>query len=243
MKAKYILLGLLFSIHANASMVLDKTRIIFPQGTVTEGLTMMNMNNYPSFVQAWIDKGDVNNFKQDSSSPFIIIPPIFNLGSQEIKSVKIIYDGRPLPTDRESLYWVNIYEVPAIKSGLTEKQYLLMSIKMQIKLIYRPETLKNGVDNARKAVDCSILNDHGYSLSCKNNSGYYISYNNIFVNLNNKNYTASASLDLMIPPFSESQFSLNPTTISFVKNNGNITFIAINDKGESESIEKKLSLH
>ncbi len=242
MKTLFLLLSIVLSTQAYAGMVLDKTRIIFPQGSVTEGLTIMNMNDYPSFIQSWVDNGDVNNFKQDADSPFIIIPPVFSLNGQEIKSVKIIYDGRPLPDNRESLYWVNVYQVPAIKTGLTDKQYLLMSMKMQIKLIYRPDELKTGAEQSRGLVTCAVDSDSGLSLICKNKSGYYMSYESIVVVFNNQTYAATAKLGLMINPFSESHFALEKKSAEIKSKNNTVSFNVINDKGTIENIEKPLTI-
>lgn len=233
------LLILLVALSSPAGMLVDKTRVIFNAGENTQGMTIMNVNDYPSFVQLWVDFGEVDNFKQSAEAPFILIPPIFNLRSNEIKSIKLIYNGTPLPTDRESLYWINIYEVPAIKQTLTKEQYLLMSMKTQIKLIYRPAQLTTGVSLAGQAVACSIKPDNRGQLVCRNNTGYYLSYNKIDVVFDNQQYKATRNLDLMIAPFSESSFSLTKMPQQPSEAGNRLIFNLINDQGEIENIVKK----
>lgn len=242
MKRAIFLSMLLVSLNGWAGMLLDKTRVIFPQGTTTEGVTVMNVNNYPSFVQMWVDKGDVNNFEQDIDAPFIVVPPIFNLQPEEIKSVRVIYNGKPLPENKESLYWLNIYEVPAIKTGFSPERYLLMSIKMQIKLIYRPQALSQGAGNAAQAVSCDIIKNRGYQLKCRNNSGYYISYSRITVALDNTLYNAVSDLDLMLNPFSDGVFSLKALSEKPSQPNGQAVFKVIDDKGQYQELKKSLSV-
>ena len=239
-KTILIILFLLTPI-SHAGMLIEKTRVIYHEGDSTQSVNIMNINPYPTFVQTWVDSGEVNNFKQSASSPFVLIPPIFNLRPNEIKSVRVIFNGQKLPTDRESLYWINIYEVPAIKEIPGIDKYLLMSMKTQLKLIYRPKNLTGSVNDAGNSVSCSLKQDTHLSLICLNNSGYVLSYNGIIVNTQGRNYKTTADLDLMIKPFSESFFSLTPITAEPIKNTNTIVFKIINDEGEVEKITKSMS--
>lgn len=232
---------LLVTLNGYAGMLVDKTRVIFPEGEVTQGMNIMNVNSYPSFVQLWVDSGEINNFKQSDESPFLLIPPIFNLRANEIKSVKVIYNGKPLPTDRESLYWINIYEVPAVKETMSQEQFLLMSMKTQMKVIYRPKSLNADVSKAGQSVSCAIQHDKALFLVCRNNTGYFLSYKDIHVISEQRVYKATTDLDLMIKPFSENHFTLVEIPISASGHENQIEFSLINDKGEVNSITQKLS--
>lgn len=232
---------LLVTLNGYAGMLVDKTRVIFPEGDVTQSLNIMNVNHYPSFVQLWVDSGEINNFKQSDEAPFLLIPPIFNLRADEIKSVKVIYNGKPLPADRESLYWINIYEVPAVKETLSQEQFLLMSMKTQMKVIYRPKSLNGDVSKAGQSLSCSVRHDKTFSLVCRNNTGYFLSYKDIHVISDQRGYKATADLDLMIKPFSENHFALVEMPISVRNKENQIDFSLIDDKGEINSISQKLS--
>ncbi len=232
---------LLVTLNGYAGMLVDKTRVIFPEGEVTQSMNIMNVNNYPSFVQLWVDSGEINNFKQSDNAPFLLIPPIFNLRANEIKSVKVIYNGNPLPSDRESLYWINIYEVPAVKETLSQEQFLLMSMKTQMKVIYRPASLKANVDKAAQSVSCSVQHADVLSLACRNNSGYFLSYKDIHVIADHRVYKATTDLDLMLKPFSENHFTLVEIPVSAAGKNNQIDFFLINDKGEVNTLSQKLS--
>ncbi|GAA0491693.1 molecular chaperone [Tatumella punctata] len=239
---KILFLGMFFvCLQAQAGLLINKTRLIFPGGDTTREITVMNVNHYPSFLQMWIDNGDVNNFKQDPEAPFIIIPPIFTLQPGEIKSLRVIYDGRKLPTDRESLYWINAYEVPAIRKNYTPEESLLMSMKMQIKLIYRPESLMQGAEKARQSVSCHINADNRSLLSCSNNSGYYISYSKVSLLINNKCFIAKSKLDLMLSPFSRQTFDLYPAAGSCPPGKNNIILKSIDDEGQTDVIQHDIS--
>ena len=239
---KFILFSIvMMTSTSHAGMLVDKTRVIFHAGEVTQGMSIMNVNSYPSFVQLWVDTGDINNFQQSEESPFLLIPPIFNLRASEIKSVKVIYNGKSLPADRESLFWINIYEVPAMKETFTKEQFLLMSMKTQMKLIYRPASLNGDVNRAGESVSCSIQHVPSMLLSCRNNTGYFLSYNNIHVISGSTLYKATTDLDLMIKPFSENRFALTALPIPATGKTDRIDFSLINDKGEIDSITKTIA--
>lgn len=230
------------TLNSSAGMLVNKTRVIFFEGHSVQRITIMNVNNYPSFVQVWIDSGAVNNFKQDNDAPFTLIPSIFNLPENELKSIKIIHNGASLPQDRERLFWINIYEVPATNKKPVNKQHLLMSMKTQLKLIYRPKNLKYNLHIAAKAVKCSITIIKKNLLTCYNDSGYYISYNSIKVKLNRKIYNAITELDLMLKPFSDNSFSLVESTSSSAEDNNenDIIFNFIDDNGEVNQISNNI---
>lgn len=229
------------TLNAHAGMLVDKTRVIFHEGEDTQGINVMNINAYPAFVQVWVDTGDINNFTQSPDAPFVLIPPIFNLRADEVKSVKIIYDGKKLPADRESLFWINLYEVPAVKTGLTQRQYLLMSMKTQLKLIYRPKSLRDNVTDAGESVSCTVEDNAPLALVCRNPSGYFLSYNDISVSFRGHRYQATAELDLMLPPFSTQRFGLKALPQASLGTGNNITFRLINDAGEREEISHALN--
>lgn len=205
-KSLYLILSLI-SFYSNAGILANATRVIFNQNNTDRSLILVNTNKYPVLVQTWIDKGDPENLTQDKNAPYVIIPPIFRLSESEIKSVKIIYNGRALSADRETLYWINLYETPATQPVSSDKKKIIMSMKTQLKIVYRPVALKDSLSTAMKNVSCSV-SGNSTSLACINRSGHYIFFNSIFVNGKDGFFEAVSGLDMMIEPYSRSDFSL-----------------------------------
>lgn len=46
-----------------------------------------------------------------------------------------------LPTDRETLYWMNVKAIPPTDEKNTQKNTLQLALQNKIKLFYRPENL------------------------------------------------------------------------------------------------------
>lgn len=54
------LIGYSALVQADAGLLIDKTRLIFPAGSKEETLYIHNVNSYPVMVQNWIDDGDID---------------------------------------------------------------------------------------------------------------------------------------------------------------------------------------
>src|SRR5204863_2939575 len=55
---------------------------------------------------------------------------------------RLINSGAALPSDRESLFWLNIYEIPSTPNGsMAESQLVTVTMRTQIKVFVRPRKL------------------------------------------------------------------------------------------------------
>ncbi len=63
-------------------------------------------------VQTWVDNGDANPAPGSVNAPFVSVPPLFSLAPQRMQGIRLIYNQSPLPKDRESVFWLNVYEIP-----------------------------------------------------------------------------------------------------------------------------------
>lgn len=67
-----------------------------------------------------------------------------SLCCQRVKeaSLRIMFLGKTnLPTDRETLYWMNVKAIPPTDEKNTQKNTLQLALQNKIKLFYRPENL------------------------------------------------------------------------------------------------------
>jgi P pilus assembly chaperone PapD len=95
-----------------AGVVMGGTRVIYPQNTREVAFSVTNMeNSTPYLIQSWVENYDRRN---KSQPPFIVTPPLFRLDPEQTNTLRIRYTGAPLPTDRESVFWLNVKEA-AIK--------------------------------------------------------------------------------------------------------------------------------
>lgn len=157
-----------------AGVVIGGTRVIYDSGKKESSVTVRNPEKTaPYLIQSWVE----NAVSTDASKPpFIITPPLFRLDAGQENTLRIVHTGGQLPTDRESLYWLNIKSIPStVKS---EQNQLQISVKTRIKLIYRPSALAPNADEAYKAITFSR---QGNQLQVKNPTAYYIAFFSVTV--------------------------------------------------------------
>lgn len=125
--------------HADG-LSLGATRLIYSQGKKEASVPLNNTgNSLPYLIQAWVT--DFN--QKEDEVPFITTPPLFKLDRQGSGTVRVVYTGsgpRSLPTDRESLFLLNVRAVPAVSKEASPNR-LTIATQNIIKLIYRPSGL------------------------------------------------------------------------------------------------------
>lgn len=96
---------------ADASMVIDGTRIIFPGDKKEIAVRATNMGETPSLTQVWVDDGRVQNQPEKDAAPFIVLPPIVRIEPGKGQSWRLVFNGSRLPQDRDrcsgSIFWIS----------------------------------------------------------------------------------------------------------------------------------------
>ena len=153
---------------ANAAVVPDRTRVIFEESATSVSVTVSNKNlQLPFVVQSWIEDEQGKKI----TTPFMVLPPLQRIEPNESSVLRIVkLPQTTLPLDRESVFYLNIREIPPKSEAVNAMQIALQS---KIKLFYRPASVKRerGADNAPIATRNPVV-----SLLCSvpsaANSGY-----------------------------------------------------------------------
>lgn len=137
-----VLIMSLTSYSSGAAIVLDRNRVIFNGGENTVSLTITNNSaDSPFMAHAWLEdeKGE------KVSTPFVILPPLQRIAPGGLSQVKIqaLPMVEDLPQNRESLFWLNLREIPP-KSK--KENVLQIALQSRIKLFYRPRPLVLGTE-------------------------------------------------------------------------------------------------
>lgn len=200
----------LFLNTANAGVVIGGTRIIYDEGKKDVSISVENPDNIPYLIQSWID--DISEKKQSS---FTITPPLFRLNSSNTNALRIFLTENNLPSDRESLFWLNIKTIPATEK--TENS-LQIAFKTQMKLIFRPKELKsvNFIEEQKKLEWSKV----GNKINVKNPTPYFFNFQT--VKFNNKSVNDVS----YVAPYSVKSFEINNDEI-----HGVIYWEVINDYG------------
>lgn len=223
MRLFFLILILAASLSAEAGVMPSKTRIIYNSSDKVKSLMLANTNSYPVIVQSWIDDGSGN--PDVKNIPFVSIPPVFRLDPEDVKGVRVMYNHVSLPKDRETLYWFNIYEVPP-DGEHAQPNRLLMTMNTQIKIIYRPESIKTTLDKAFESMSCERFKEVG--IRCRNLEGVYLSVIQAEFYFSDKSGVLTLENNMLIPPFSSRVFDLDGVAHRVSR----ITFSYLNDDGE-----------
>lgn len=159
---------------AIAGVIIGGTRVVYNAERKESSISVKNPETkHPYLMQNWL-----TNFNEADKSkpPFIVTPPLFRLDAGKENILRVIRTGGSLPDDRESMYWLNIKSIPA--STKTDSNTLAVSVKTQIKMIYRPATLKGDANIAYK--DITFIRQ-GTKVQVKNPTPFYISFYSVKV--------------------------------------------------------------
>lgn len=227
LRAALLGLVLLAGADAWAGVTAERTRVIFDEGQREASLALVNQNDYPVIVQAWIDNGDLDGAPQTAQAPLMPLPPVFRLNPGQLRSLRLLHTGEALPKDRESLYWLNIYEIPP-QSGdpLAEGQSrLTVTLRTQMKVIYRPRALTK---DAEQAPGRLVFRRTGTQVQVENPTAYFITLAGAEVRQGSAGSPLPAEL---LPPFS--QRLLSPTQ-ALPASASEVRYLWIDDGGNSQ---------
>lgn len=223
-KVNQLLIGtvltLMLSSQAIAAFTLNGTRFIYEEGKKNLSFEVTNNADVTYGGQIWID--NVTHGKDDV---FIVpSPPFFKVAEKQKQIVRLLKVNDNFPKDRESLYWLNVQEVPP-KPKNSEGNVLAIAMNLQVKLIYRPKALIEGRKNAERKIVREIRNGVIY---LKNPTPYYFAV--IDIKHNDRSFPLSDKVTeplAMFSPFSE--VALGTSDLK-----GKVTIETINDWGGTE---------
>jgi P pilus assembly chaperone PapD len=219
---------------ANANVLIAGTRVVFSaqDGEVTVRLT--NDNAQPALVEAWIDDGDANSTPNTAKAPFLITPPLFRIDAHKDQNLRIISTPAQLPSDRESLFWLNVLEIPPKPSGAqyAGKNTLQLAIRSRLKFFYRPANLAGDPNKAAEQITWKAVADgQGYALEVHNPTPYHVTIVQSSFTVDGKSYTADTG---MVDPLSDLRLKVKGLTAAPAAGTP-VAFNVINDFGATVS--------
>ncbi len=130
---------------AQASLSTDQTRYIFRGDSDALTITVTNNDKARTFGgQAWVD----NVVEKDTRPTFVVTPSFFKVKPLGQQTLRIIMASDHLPKDKESVYWLNLQDIPPALKG----SGIAIALRTKLKLFYRPKALLEG----RKGAEAGI---------------------------------------------------------------------------------------
>jgi P pilus assembly chaperone PapD len=196
---------------AYANVIIGGTRVIFPAQDGEVDVRLTNQNATPALVEAWIDSGDPKSTPDKVNTPFLITPPLFRMEPNRDQSLRVLFthSEQPLPSDRESLFFLNVLEVPPKPSGpqFQGKNYMQLAIRSRLKLFYRPAGLAGDPQKAPNELSFKAANDAGaVALVVHNPTPYYVTIGQITVDVGGVSHKVDTG---MVAPLSDLRLAVS----------------------------------
>lgn len=161
MKGLTVILIASIALPAHAGIVIYGTRIVYPTEKNEVMVQLMNQENRSSLVQSWIDDGDTSLPPEKIQVPFLLTPPVAKVAANSGQQLKIKKLPNMLPNNKESLFYLNVLDIPPNNPDSAGKNVLKFAMQNRIKLFYRPKGI-------------SPVNKHTFQkLSMKRSGGIY----------------------------------------------------------------------
>ncbi|WP_460371189.1 molecular chaperone [Pseudomonas sp. Tul1A2] len=223
------LLGLFAVNQAMAGISLSSTRLIFDGKHKEAGITVRN-SGADVLIQSWVD----TDSNETGTVPFAVTPPLVRVSGDEQQILRVIYEGTGMPTDRESVVWLNVQEIP--QSAKTANT-LQLAVRQRIKVFFRPAGLKNNAYQAPAELTWRLIERAGNSVLLVKNPGlYHVSIADITVQ---SGATSEHPFDsMMIAPGEQKEFVLKQL---HAINSPRLLFSSINDYGARDRYVAQLS--
>jgi len=90
---------------ASAAITMAGTRVIYDARSQGVTLTFNNPDSGPSVMQLWVDTGNEQSTPETADAPFVVTPPIFRIEPGAGQTVHLLFTGKGMPQDRESVFF------------------------------------------------------------------------------------------------------------------------------------------
>ncbi|KAF1008053.1 MAG: putative fimbrial chaperone YadV [Luteibacter sp.] len=227
---------------AKAGVVVGGTRVVFNESSREQTVQITNQGTSPAMVQSWIDDGQADARPRHIQVPFVLTPPLTRLEPGQGQTLRIAYlplPDKPLPTDRATVYYLNVLEIPPTSDEHKGKNTLQLAVRTRIKLFFRPK----GVEGMPREAATKLVwrvdgGASGRYLTVENPTSYYVSINQAVVSDG-----AQTDTPTMVAPHESARMPLGAKAIEKLPNAGMVAFQWIDDYGASVENITSLTSH
>lgn len=167
------------TLPAAAAVTLQGTRVVYDgsKGAVT--VKANNRGDKVALAQVWLDDGDASAKAGSQKLPFVLTPTSRRIEPGHAQAFRLTYApmaGAALPSDRESLLYFSLLDIPPKPEKAEGQNLLQFAIRTRIKLFYRPAGLPG---HARDAAAGLQWHAEGQALQVYNPSAYHVTFNRL----------------------------------------------------------------
>lgn len=152
---------------AQAAVKIEGTRLIYFGQFKEASINIVNQSPSELVVQSWVTR---DNDDATQAVPFAVVQPLVRLDAQQHHLLRILYAGEGLPGDVESMFLLNVMEIPLKPETADSVQF---AVRQRLKLFYRPPGLAG---SSSEAVQQLVWSRTGaQSVTVTNPSAFHLS--------------------------------------------------------------------
>lgn len=240
--------ALLLSGIAQAGVAIGLTRVIVTGEDNVGSVQILNQGTQPALIQMWVDNdpAEMDLPVETIKVPFVIESPIFRINANTNQWARIFYSGSAdqLPSDRESLFWLNVLEVPpkTTADGGRHNE-LQIAFRSRIKLFYRPAGVPASAREVEQKLSFQLVpTGSGSALRVTNPTPFYVTFLTLELGERDSKQRARVALDAdgMVAPKASVELALEKGQ-SFSSGDGRVFFSIIDDFGSTIESEQALT--
>ncbi len=224
---------------AFAALSLNGTRIVYPVKSRFADITAENAGKEPSQMLAWVDDGDIASTPDSASAPFLLMPAVSIVRPGRKQTLRIVYNGATLPSDRETVYYLNLVELPPKSTAGRAAPEMKVAVRTRIKIFMRPADLDIEPLAAAKKLAWTVDAQPGIPVfRAKNASPYFVSMASVKLMRG-----GSEVADLgagMVAPWADLEFRPDSKYDLTGLAGSTVQYIYVNDNGGAEEITSTL---
>ncbi|MGW7774078.1 fimbrial biogenesis chaperone [Pseudomonas machongensis] len=174
---------------SQAGIQVSGTRIIFPASDHEASIQVSNQGTEDIMIQSWVEAEPGH---AQVEVPFAVTPSLARLSHRKQQTLRIFYHGKGLATDRESVVWLSIQEIPQVTDNSNSLQ---VAFRQRLKLFYRPSGLPGSADEAARQLKWQLLESGGSQvLLAVNDSAFHVSLAQVRIVIGQQQYTVESAM-------------------------------------------------
>ncbi|MFC0225513.1 fimbrial biogenesis chaperone [Serratia aquatilis] len=229
---------LLVATPVMASVVMLNTRVIYPAGAQSQTIQLTNNDSIPYVVQMWSDINNPSSTPDTADGPFVAVPALFRIEPKTGQSVRLVFTGKDLPQDRESVFYLNSVQIPPKNVAGAQQNQMMVVLRNRVKIFYRPKGITGEPEKIAEQLRFSLKQQSGqWVLTVNNDSVFHASFIKAAAMVGDKQVPFKAD---MVAPKSQASWKLDKGASS-PAGARKVTFTLVNDYGGHSRAEATLN--
>lgn len=220
----------MFAGASQAAVVVHGSRVIYPSDKKEITVQLENKGATPALAQIWMDAGNGAG-PNEAKVPFLLTPPVARIEAGKGQAIRVIANGVNLSQDKESMFWLNLVDVPPKSSTDDHEQSMRVAIKTRLKFFYRPHGLPGDAKDAPQQLRWFVApgKEGVLELHASNPTPYYVNFQTISLKQGDGTVVSSRDRGGMVAPGETASFPMNG--LKSTTGDASVVFVAISDLG------------